>query len=57
MSFLVKLQKKLLKFDQKLITRQYNKHGLTDEILNVQLKLNEVRNRLDLDESDDEFIQ
>lgn len=47
---------KLLNFTQRQIAEAYQKDGLTDEILDLQLKLNEIRAKHDISEKD-EFLQ
>lgn len=53
---LKKIANKLLNFTQKQINKAYAKDGLTDEILDLQLKLNKLRAEYDLSETD-EFQQ
>ena len=53
---LEKIANKLLNFTQKQINKAYEKDGLTDEILDLQLKLNKLRAEHDLSETD-EFQQ
>lgn len=52
-----KIQKKIISFAQKMITRAYEKEGLTDEVLELQIQLNELRNKYDINETNDEFVQ
>lgn len=51
------IQKKLIRFAQKLVTRAYNKYGLTDDVLDMQIKVNEMRNKGNINDSDEEFVQ
>ena len=51
------IQKKLIRFAQKLVTRAYNKYGLTDDVLDMQVKVNGMRNKWNINDSDEEFVQ
>lgn len=53
---LEKLINKLLNYAQKNIEEAYEEQGLTDEILELQLKLNKIRAEHDIAEKD-EFLQ
>lgn len=44
-----------LKNKQKAITKKYSEEGLTDEVLNAQVELNEKRNKYDIPD-DTEFV-
>ncbi|WP_458456070.1 hypothetical protein [Methanobrevibacter sp.] len=46
--FLKKIQ---LKNKQRAIDKQYEKEGLTDEVLNAQIELNRLRNELNIPDS------
>lgn len=37
------MKQKLIKFIQRYIDKKYEKHGLTDEILKQQIKLNQLK--------------
>ena len=52
-----KISKKLIKFTQKLINRLYKKEGVSDRVLEDQVKLNTLKNKLDINDSDEEFVQ
>ena len=56
-----KLMSVLLNIQQKLINRLYEKEGLTDSVLEYQLKVNEYRAKYDIPDSsmlnDDGFCQ
>lgn len=52
-----KISKKLIKFTQKLINRAYKKEGVSDRVLEDQVKLNTLKNKLDINDSDEEFVQ
>jgi len=51
------IQKKIISFAQKMVTRAYEKDGLTDDVLELQIQLNELRNKYNINETDDEFVQ
>lgn len=51
------IKKLLVKFTQKLINKLYEKKGLTDEVLDAQIRLNELRNEYNINDSDEEFVQ
>ena len=56
------LHDKLLNLAQKLINKAYEKNGLTDEILDLQVELNMQRNKSDNPDknniiTDDGFVQ
>ena len=51
------IQKKLVLLTQNMINRAYEKKGLTDEVLDAQIRLNELRNKYDINETDEEFVQ
>lgn len=51
------ITKKLIKYAQKLINRAYERNGMTDKLLEQQVKLNELRHKYDINETDDEFVQ
>jgi len=57
MSVKTDIQKKLIRFAQKLVTRAYNKYGLTDDVLDMQVKVNGMRNKWNINDSDEEFVQ
>lgn len=38
---------------QKQIDEEYSKYGLTDELINKQIKLNKLRNKYNIDITDD----
>lgn len=57
MKIVENIEKKLIKLTQDLINKAYLKEGLTDEILDAQIRLNELRNEYDINETDDEFVQ
>lgn len=57
-----KVLSKLLDSMQKLVNRSYEKNGLTDEVLDSQVKINELRNKYNIPDSeeivtDDGFVQ
>lgn len=52
-----KLQKKILDIQQKQVTKQYKKQGLTDTILEKQVKINSKRHKLNISESEGEYLQ
>jgi len=51
----------LLDLSQKLVNRQYKKKGLTDEVLDAQLKINKLRHETDTTDKSkriyDRFVQ
>jgi hypothetical protein len=53
---LERLANKLLNYAQRKIAEAYNEDGLTDDILDLQLKVNKLRAEYDLPETD-EFQQ
>ena len=53
---LERLANKLLNYTQRKITEAYKEDGLTDDILDLQLKVNKLRAEYDLPETD-EFQQ
>lgn len=53
---LERLANKLLNYVQRKIAEAYNEDGLTDDILDLQLKVNKLRAEYDLPETD-EFQQ
>ena len=57
MRFIKNIESKLINFTQKLINKSYEKYGLTDWVLDAQVRLNELRNEYDINETDDEFVQ
>ena len=50
-----------LKNKQRAIDKQYEKEGLTDEVLAAQVEINQLRNELDIPDSNnvvyDEYVQ
>lgn len=48
---------KVLDWSQKQINRQYAKKGATDKVINTQIKVNRLRHKLNLPETDGEFVQ
>ena len=50
------LHGKLLNYQQKRVDKAYEKHGLTDEILDRQIEINQKRHRLNIPETDD-YVQ
>lgn len=46
-----------LKIAQRLLERAYNKEGLTEDVLDLQLQLNDIRYKYDLNETKDDFVQ
>lgn len=52
-----RIKKSMVKFSQKLVTRAYMKEGLTDDVLDMQIQLNELRYDYNINDSDDEFVQ
>ena len=61
MSVKKKAQGKLLNISQTLIDKLYEKEGLTDEVLELQVKLNTMRSEADIHDknfvNDDGFVQ
>lgn len=61
MSVKKKAQEKLLNISQTLIDKLYEKEGLTDEVLELQVKLNTMRSEADIHDknlvNDDGFVQ
>ena len=51
------IQKKIVLLTQNMINRAYEKKGLTDEVLDAQIRLNGLRNKYDINETDEEFVQ
>ncbi len=49
------LHKIQLKNKQRIINKQFEKEGLTDEVLKQQIEVNQKRHELDLPD-DDEFV-
>ena len=51
----------LIGLSQKLVNRQYKKNGLTDEILDAQLRINKLRHETDTTDKSkriyDRFVQ
>ena len=52
-----KIQRELIRLSQKLVNRAYRKEGATDEVLDMQVKVNEMRNKYNINDSDEEFVQ
>lgn len=56
--FLKKIQ---LKNRQRVLNKQYEREGLSDEVLEAQVELNQLRNELDIPDSDnfihEKFVQ
>ena len=52
-----RIKKSMVKFSQKLVARAYRKEGLTDDVLDMQIQLNELRYDYNINDSDDEFVQ
>ena len=52
-----KIQRKLIHLSQKLVNRAYRKEGATDEVLDMQVKINGMRNEYNINDSDEEFVQ
>lgn len=52
-----KIQRKLIRLSQKLVNRAYRKEGATDEVLDMQVKVNGMRNEYNINDSDEEFVQ
>lgn len=48
MNFLEKIANKLLNYAQRKLNEDFEKNGLTDENLEFQLKINELRNKANL---------
>lgn len=57
MKLIRKLQKKLIKYAQKTVTKEYEKNGLTDNVLNAQIRVNKMRNKYNINELDETFVQ
>lgn len=51
-----KIANRLLNFTQKQIDKAYAKDGLTDDVLDLQIRVNKLRAEYDLSETD-EFQQ
>lgn len=56
--FLKKIQ---LKNRQRVLNKQYEREGLTEEVLEAQVELNQLRNELDIPDADnfihEKFVQ
>ena len=56
-----KIIKPILNEAQNVIDKEYEEKGLTDEILDTQIKLNQIRNVLDIPDPNEkvyeEFVQ
>ena len=48
---------RLLNFCQRLVNYAYEKEGLTDRVLKDQIKINELRNKHNLIEDENEYVQ
>lgn len=57
MSMLKELFKPILSEAQELITTEYNDKGLTNEILEAQVELNEIRNILNIHDETEEIFE
>ena len=44
-------------YKQKIIDFKFKKYGLTDEILDSQIRLNKLKNEYDVNESIKEYVQ
>ena len=56
------IQRKLLDISQILLNRAYSRKGLNDDILDLQVKINTLRNKLDIPDkneivNDEGFVQ
>ena len=56
------IQRKLLDISQILLNRAYSRKGLDDDILDLQVKINTLRNKLDIPDkneivNDEGFVQ
>lgn len=57
MNIIDKIEFKLLEYVQNKVTKEYEKNGLTDDVLNAQIRINKLRNKYDISEVIDEFAQ
>jgi len=60
--WIFKINRRLLDWCQRQNNKLYEKHGLTDRVLNNQVKINKIRNAKDLTDeniviTDDGFVQ
>ena len=57
MNIIDKIEFKLLEYVQNKVTKEYEKNGLTDDVLNAQIRINKLRNKYNISEVIDEFAQ